>query len=329
MAASIPLMLAQQRYQLRQQNNRYQKFIKDGPKIRSITYLTIRLEMVNELYSAIRSLHMQLVGSNDKEAIAYCTEDLFSDAQEIYVLYKNAIKKLMDTLRRPIPPERTLPQGVNVGASVNALPHPQGQLPGAAVNMDAHANQHVIHQELHPHPIASPVLNVDYQSRPSYKNSLQHPIANQSLPNPAAPSSFQINCNNPHHTLLHFIEPSSNTSISSSVNKFSRPAVVSSGSFQANKLTAHSLPFTSIPQINGSVPQTSYADSKWTHVKNLQLADPPYNRPDPIDLLLQTEIVFIKRFVKINFVNKFSHTSQSLKILQIAGSCSAEVRHKV
>lgn len=48
--------------------------------------------------------------------------------------------------------------------------------------------------------------------------------------------------------------------------------------------------FLTIPQITGALPQSSYADSNWSHVSNLQLADPFYNRNSPIDLLLSAEI---------------------------------------
>lgn len=48
--------------------------------------------------------------------------------------------------------------------------------------------------------------------------------------------------------------------------------------------------FLTLPQITGSLPQTPYTNSKWTHIRNLQLADPEFNRNSPVDLLLGAEV---------------------------------------
>lgn len=48
--------------------------------------------------------------------------------------------------------------------------------------------------------------------------------------------------------------------------------------------------FLTIPQITGSLPPISYERSKWTHTRDLKLADPHYNRNGSIDLLLGAEI---------------------------------------
>lgn len=48
--------------------------------------------------------------------------------------------------------------------------------------------------------------------------------------------------------------------------------------------------FLTIPQITGSLPQVSYMDSKWSHIRNLQLADPNYNKNSPVDILLGAEV---------------------------------------
>lgn len=48
--------------------------------------------------------------------------------------------------------------------------------------------------------------------------------------------------------------------------------------------------FLTIPQITGNLPQTAYDDTRWTHIRNLTLADPLYNRNGPIDVLLSAEI---------------------------------------
>lgn len=46
-----------------------------------------------------------------------------------------------------------------------------------------------------------------------------------------------------------------------------------------------------IPQITGPTPQSPILAGKWTHIENLPLADPSYNIPDAIDLLLGADLL--------------------------------------
>lgn len=48
--------------------------------------------------------------------------------------------------------------------------------------------------------------------------------------------------------------------------------------------------FLTIPKITGSLPPSTYEKTDWSHIKNIPLADPHYNRSGPIDLLLNAEI---------------------------------------
>lgn len=48
--------------------------------------------------------------------------------------------------------------------------------------------------------------------------------------------------------------------------------------------------FLTIPQITGSLPQSSFSSSKWSHIHNIHMADPSYNLNGPIDLLLGAEM---------------------------------------
>lgn len=48
--------------------------------------------------------------------------------------------------------------------------------------------------------------------------------------------------------------------------------------------------FLTIPHITGTLPKLSDGKMDWSHIRNLQLADPFYNRSGPIDLLLSAEI---------------------------------------
>lgn len=46
-----------------------------------------------------------------------------------------------------------------------------------------------------------------------------------------------------------------------------------------------------VSQITGETPQIPFALGKWEHIKNLTLADPTYNTPGSIDLLLGADIL--------------------------------------
>lgn len=55
--------------------------------------------------------------------------------------------------------------------------------------------------------------------------------------------------------------------------------------------TTFSVRASVLPQITASIPTQKIDDSKWLHLQNIPLADPTYNQPGPIDILLGTTIM--------------------------------------
>lgn len=182
MAESIPIVLAQLREYMRQLQNAHRNFGKDGPKRRSIASLSTRLDLANKVYPAICNLHMQLVVSNDDDAVAYCEEDLYSQAEDIYITYTSELQEAIEILRRPPPPVVPLLHDADVAGAANAeananAPQQQHEQP-IPLNANNNANIAANHQEFRLPTISVLVFNGDYSAWPSYRNSFEHLIAN-------------------------------------------------------------------------------------------------------------------------------------------------------
>lgn len=63
-------------------------------------------------------------------------------------------------------------------------------------------------------------------------------------------------------------------------------------SFQPHSSSDHQFKanFLTIPQITGTMPHSTYDCANWSHIHNLNLADPFFNRNGPIDMLLSAEV---------------------------------------